>query len=103
MKHELSIRGMTGLSCAAHMVAALSDMPGVPAVKVESASKRALVEHAGEVNPEAFSAEVRQAGYAVSYVLHLAESAGPEDQGGGPSGNVRPGSEEKLCQRLFKP
>lgn len=61
---ELEVRGMTCDSCAEHVEKALSSVPGVKKVHVPGwQSARASIVVEGEVDPEALSAAVAQAGY----------------------------------------
>ncbi|HTX59567.1 MAG TPA: HAD-IC family P-type ATPase, partial [Verrucomicrobiae bacterium] len=60
---ELCIGGMTCASCAAHVAAALREVPGVEDASVNLATERARVVHAAEVPVAALIGAVEGAGY----------------------------------------
>jgi copper ion binding protein len=64
MKKRLSIEGMTCSHCVAHVTSALSEIPGVTSVKVDLATKSAVVEGSA-LDDAPLKAAVAEAGYEV--------------------------------------
>ena len=74
MKKRLSIGGMSCGHCVTHVTSALSGVQGVTSVKVDLATKSAVVE--GTVLDEGpLTAAVAEAGYEV-VAIHHSEPAG---------------------------
>ncbi len=80
---EFEVRGMTCDSCAEHVEKALKSVPGVQEAHVPGwQSARASVVVEGEVDPEALSAAVQQAGYTARLRARKPAENGPPKDGG---------------------
>ena len=68
MKRTLKIEGMMCQHCVAHVTKALQGVAGVTAVEVNLKKKTAVVELGEEVQNEALTAAVTEAGYEVKKI-----------------------------------
>lgn len=86
-KLEFEVRGMTCDSCAHHVARALESVPGVEAVEVPGwDSGRATVVADGEVDAQALSQAVREAGYEAT-VKTRQPADGPQGSNGSGGGD----------------
>ena len=66
MKKTLTVEGMMGMHCVAHVEKALSGVAGVEKAEVNLKKKRAVVTLNAEVADETLRAAVKEAGYEVT-------------------------------------
>ncbi len=69
MKKTLNIEGMSCGHCVGHTTSALEELDGVTSVKVDLASKTAVVESDVDIDDGKLTEAVNEAGYTVTSII----------------------------------